>query len=74
MLSEGLVLQSISKAGLALRSFNEAGPLAHLVERFHGMEEVSGSSPLWSTTSLRKRSFEVRALTHPYYLIIRNAK
>jgi hypothetical protein len=27
------------------------GPLAHLVERFHGMEEVSGSSPLWSTIS-----------------------
>lgn len=26
------------------------GPLAHLVERTHGMGEVSGSSPLWSTT------------------------
>ena len=25
------------------------GPLAHLVERFHGMEEASGSIPLWST-------------------------
>jgi hypothetical protein len=25
------------------------GPLAQLVERFHGMEEVSGSSPLRST-------------------------
>lgn len=25
------------------------GPLAHLVERTHGMGEVSGSSPLWST-------------------------
>ena len=25
------------------------GPLAHLVERFHGMEEASGSNPLWST-------------------------
>jgi len=26
------------------------GPLAHLVERTHGMGEASGSSPLWSTT------------------------
>jgi hypothetical protein len=26
-----------------------AGLLAHPVERFHGMEEVSGSSPLEST-------------------------
>jgi hypothetical protein len=25
------------------------GPLAHLVERFHGMEEVTGSSPVGST-------------------------
>ncbi len=25
------------------------GPLAHLVERFHGMEEVRGSIPLGST-------------------------
>ena len=25
------------------------GPLAHLVERTHGMGEASGSSPLWST-------------------------
>lgn len=25
------------------------GPLAHLVERFHGMEEVRGSNPLRST-------------------------
>ncbi len=27
----------------------EQGPLAQLVERFHGMEEVSGSIPLGST-------------------------
>ena len=26
------------------------GPLAHLVERFHGMEEVTGSSPVGSTS------------------------
>gem|GEM_PF-2817772 len=25
------------------------GPLAHLVERFHGMEEVAGSIPAGST-------------------------
>ena len=24
------------------------GPLAHLVERFHGMEEATGSNPVWS--------------------------
>ena len=28
------------------------GVLAHLVERFHGMEEASGSNPLYSTTTL----------------------
>ncbi len=28
------------------------GPLAHLVERSHGMGKVSGSSPLWSTLDL----------------------
>ena len=25
------------------------GPLAHLVERIHGMDEVAGPSPAWST-------------------------
>lgn len=25
------------------------GPLAHLVEHFHGMEGVAGSNPAWST-------------------------
>ena len=25
------------------------GPLAHLVERFHGMEEVTGPNPVGST-------------------------
>ncbi len=39
------------------------GPLAHLVERFHGMEEASGSIPLWSTTDdfshkLHKKRYE----------------
>ena len=27
----------------------DKGPLAHLVERFHGMEEVTGSIPVRST-------------------------
>jgi hypothetical protein len=27
----------------------ECGALAHLVERFHGMEEVIGSNPICST-------------------------
>ena len=27
----------------------DEGPLAQLVERIHGMDEVSGSIPLWST-------------------------
>jgi hypothetical protein len=27
------------------------GPVAHLVERFHGMEEVRGSIPLRSTVN-----------------------
>ena len=26
-----------------------SGPLAQLVERFHGMEEVAGPNPAWST-------------------------
>ncbi len=32
-------------------SLEQPGPLAHPVERFHGMEEVSGSSPLGSTNT-----------------------
>ena len=28
------------------------GPLAHLVERSHGMGEVTGSIPVWSTLKL----------------------
>lgn len=33
----------------ALRRCVHVGPVAHLVERFHGMEEVVGSSPIGST-------------------------
>ena len=28
----------------------DKGPLAQLVERFHGMEEAAGSNPAWSTS------------------------
>ncbi len=31
------------------------GPVAHLVERFHGMEEAVGSIPIRSTTTPRLR-------------------
>jgi hypothetical protein len=31
---------------------NKGGPLAHLVERFHGMEEATGSNPVRSTIAL----------------------
>ena len=30
------------------------GPLAHLVERFHGMEEATGSIPVRSTGVKKK--------------------
>jgi hypothetical protein len=34
--------------------FVDNGALAHLVERFHGMEEVAGSTPACSTTVIRE--------------------
>ena len=37
-----------------LRSTLERGGLAQLVERLHGMQEVSGSNPLSSIHSARK--------------------
>ena len=37
----------------AKRKSDVTGPLAHPVERFHGMEEVSGSSPLGSTFTIK---------------------
>ncbi len=37
------------------------GPLAHLVERFHGMEEVTGSIPVRSTKfDLTKNAIRAR--------------
>ena len=36
------------------------GELAQLVERLHGMQEVSGSTPLFSTKSSRKDGFFLR--------------
>ncbi len=37
------------------------GALAQLVERFHGMEEVSGSTPLSSTILQFSESFQIIA-------------
>ncbi len=34
---------------LYLQSFTTNGELAHLVERLHGMQEVTGSIPVFST-------------------------
>lgn len=34
-----------------LRRVEQSGPLAHLVEHFHGMEGVAGSNPAWSTNN-----------------------
>ena len=34
---------------LILIPYTSYGPLAHLVERIHGMDEVTGSSPVRST-------------------------
>ena len=39
--------------GLRLISFGKTGPVAHLVERFHGMEEAVGSIPIRSTSTPR---------------------
>jgi len=36
------------------------GPVAHLVERFHGMEEAVGSIPIRSTTTPRLRCAQRR--------------
>ncbi len=43
---------------------HQKGPLAHMVERFHGMEEVRSSILLWSTIMSRKSNIEceVRAM------------
>jgi putative endonuclease len=40
------IIEKIIASGKITLNF---GPLAHLVERFHGMEEVKGSIPLGST-------------------------
>ena len=32
--------------------YKHLGPLAHLVERFHGMEEATGSNPVGSTKKI----------------------
>ncbi len=37
------------------------GPLAHLVERFHGMEEATGSIPVRSTKNCFRQFFVTAA-------------
>ncbi len=39
-----------------------SGPLAQLVERFHGMEEVAGPNPAWSTH--RKKTLFMGAFSY----------
>ena len=34
-----------------------SGPVAHLGERLHGMEEVAGSIPVWSTKKQKVPQF-----------------
>ena len=47
------------------------GPLAHLVEHFHGMEGVAGSNPAWSTPLLKpsQRAFSYLSPTYPLILV-----
>ena len=35
------------------------GPLAHLVERIHGMDEVTGSIPVWSTMNMTNQKSDI---------------
>ena len=44
---------------LKVFTIDHYGPLAHLVERFHGMEEVKGSIPLRSTKICVRKFFPV---------------
>ena len=44
-------------ATVILTKFALPGELAQLVERLHGMQEVSGSNPLFSTKSLWLSSY-----------------
>ena len=44
------IFENYSTYATIEKSKFDFGPLAHLVERTHGMGEVAGSSPAWSTT------------------------
>jgi hypothetical protein len=46
---EGIIQGSIFAVGLRKGYEAKQGELAQLVERLHGMQEVSGSTPLFST-------------------------
>ncbi len=45
------------------------GELAQLVERLHGMQEVSGSNPLFSTRSRNNGIFYLQELLHYSFLL-----
>ena len=51
-------IDGLAILGMIRRAFDDfieiSGPLAQLVERFHGMEEVAGPNPAWSTHRKRK--------------------
>ena len=44
-----IILQNVDKRPSANKPFGFFGGIAQLVERLHGMQEVSGSTPLTST-------------------------
>lgn len=46
------------------------GPLAHLVEHFHGMEGVTGSNPVWSTAEAFTRAYLILILRLSTVLLI----
>ncbi len=48
--------------GVRVPASEREGPLAHLVERIHGMDEVAGSSPAWSTfNSFRYSNYPIKS-------------
>ena len=67
LVSDGSLQQQIKKRDALytlqkqekLLKYARSGPLAQLVERFHGMEEVRSSSLLRSTTTTPLRSLRV---------------
>ena len=59
-------IDEITILGMIRSAFDDfielSGPLAQLVERFHGMEEVAGPNPAWSTH--RKKTLFMGAFSY----------